>query len=221
MRSFLLWAASALFSGCVSLPPPDTARTLGADEVAADFTLVSGAFSEVSLGGPRDPASQDSTYDPIQLDYVPVLTAGVTRGLGSRTDVGVHITSTTFVGGHLKHQFTGTATSRFAAALRVDAGVNTWLLGIGGGLYGHGSASAVVSYHPSAKATLFAAPRYTAVGVTVPGPLGRPDGRWMLGSVAYGVAVGESNRLVFEVTHARSGSVLPSQATVGYRHRLR
>lgn len=221
MRLLPLAALAALaLPGCLSLPTLDTGRALGGGRGATDLVVASGLYSEVSSGGPRDPFSQDSSYeyDPVPFDLIPVLQLSQTFGVGPRTDVGVGVTSAAFLSARVKHQVVGTPASPLAVAVGAEGGGHLLAFAFGSA-HVYGTAAAVASYHPSPHVAVYAAPRYTAVAFALLPEEGRPDAAWAFPSLSYGVALGAAGRFGLEVTHARSGSPRPSQVALRYRLR--
>ena len=216
MRLCLPYAALVLFSGCIPASSLGSGRTVGEDVSTTDVSVTSGAYSDVSVGGDRDPFLRDSSDAPVPLDYVPIIEIGMTYGVGPRAEVSVRMNSTSSIGVRAKGQVAGTADSPFAVATGAEGHINVGLLSFGG-LYGYGSTFATVSYHPSPQLAAYATLRYTAVGITVDHPGSRPSSVWSYPSLTYGVAVGKGDRFTAEVSHTRSGFGLPSQVSVGYR----
>lgn len=224
MRRSLLWfllgpVSGCALSGCVTLTSFETGRAIGKGESAAEVSVASGAYSEVSIDGDRDDVSDES----LPLDYVPVPGIKYTYGAGPRTDVGISATMATFVAVHAKHQLIGTRTSPIAVAVGAEAGGNFGAFSFGFG-YAYANASAVASYHPSPGLAVFASSRYTDVTVH---PISPPpeserleSSGWAFPSVSYGIAVGDRRRVAVEVSHTDFGTLVPAHVAVGVRLRL-
>ncbi len=217
MRISALCIVLALLSGCVALTSMETGRAIGSGQEALRVSASSGVFSEISIDGDRD----DVSDEPLPLDFVPVVGAGYTFGIGPRTDLGVQADMAGFASVRVKHQVVGSAASPVAVALGAEAGTHVGALLFGFG-YVVGSATATASVHPRPGVAVFASSRHTVVAVeplSPPPESSRTQGSgWSFPSVTYGVAVGRQRQVGVEVTHAGLGA--PSQVSVGYRFRL-
>jgi hypothetical protein len=222
MKHFLLAVFFlATQCGCLTLTTAETGRTAGEGARELTVSAASGAYADLSIGGPNDDGiSQEDQEGNDPLNYVPVVEASGVVGIGDRTDLRVRANSAMFLAARVKQQLVGTPTSLFAASVGAEVGVNPGALLVGGVAYVYGTVPVYLSLHPRENVSLYAVPRYAVTNITTVAqpPSGTRSGtaRWGYPGLTYGVGIGTRRRVFVEVSHLGRGAFTPSQVGVAF-----
>lgn len=224
VRLFLVFSVLLITQcGCLTLTATETSRTVGDGNVDITLSVATGAYADVSIGGPNDTRNAEfENDDALDTKFFPVGEAGVAVGIGERTDVGFKINTSQFLSARVKQQLVGTQSSLFAASIGVEGGANPGAFAFGGVAYVYGTIPLYLSIHPREDVALYAVPRYAFTSVS---ELSRPSDEretvfWDYPGLTYGVLVGDDVRGAAELSHVGEGAFLPTQLSLGINLRI-
>jgi len=203
-------------SSCVTINSMQSGKTLGNNNAELCLSGTYGNYSPISVFYYEDTVDVNHT-----INNFPNAGLRVRYGITNKIDLGLNFDLTTDLGLNLKYQFLGTKTSFFCSSIGFDTGINLVPAIAGGFSIYYLSIPLFISIHPKKNVSIYFTPRYFYTsryffGYLPPNYNERFKANISRNLNSYGIIIGETHNIAFEISNFGEKFYLPTQFTIGY-----